>query len=78
MPPTPLYFLYGGDLVTIQRMSIKVSKDMHEWLKAEADKRGLNMNAIIIFALEQYKREETVLPQIPAMMEELERQRREK
>lgn len=43
-------------------MSIKVSEDMHEWLKVEAEKRGLTMNAIIIFALENYYIQLEALP----------------
>ena len=44
----------GGDFVALKRMSIKVSEEMHSWLAVEAEKRGLTMNAIIIFALENY------------------------
>lgn len=40
--------------MALKRMSIKVSEEMHDWLKVEAEKRGLTMNAIIIFALETY------------------------
>ena len=34
-------------LMALQRMRIKVSEEMHEWLKVESEKRGLTMNAIV-------------------------------
>lgn len=63
--------------MTLKRMSIKVSPDMHEWLQESATKRGLTMNAVIIFALENYYNQETVIPQIKAMGEMLEKQQEE-
>lgn len=59
--------------MALKRMSIKVSEDMHTWLQQEADKRGLTMNAVIIFALETYYNQTTVMPNIPKMMEALEK-----
>ena len=59
--------------MTLKRMSIKVSEDMHTWLQQEADKRGLTMNAVVIFALETYYNQTTVMPNIPKMMEALEK-----
>lgn len=59
--------------MTLKRMSIKVSEDMHAWLQQEADKRGLTMNAVVIFALETYYNQTTVMPNIPKMMEALEK-----
>ena len=52
--------------MALKRMSIKVSEEMHDWLKVEADKRGLTMNAIIIFALENYYRQTEVIPTMEA------------
>ena len=54
--------------MALKRMSIKVSEDMHDWLKVEADKRGLTMNAIIIFALENYYRQTEAFPSIQKAM----------
>lgn len=48
--------------MALKRMSIKVSEDMHEWLKVESEKRGLTMNAIIIFALETYHMQLEMIP----------------
>lgn len=59
--------------MALKRMSIKVSEDMHAWLQQEADKRGLTMNSVIIFALETYYNQTTVMPNIPKMMEALEK-----
>ena len=59
--------------MALKRMSIKVSEDMHTWLQQEADKRGLTMNAVVIFALETYYNQTTVMPNIPKMMEALEK-----
>lgn len=56
--------------MTLKRMSIKVSGEMHEWLAGEAEKRGLTMNAIVIFALENYYNQVTVMPNI-SMMKDL-------
>ncbi|WP_144514027.1 hypothetical protein [Bacillus sp. FJAT-22090] len=53
-----------------KKMSIKISEDMHEWIAFEAEKRGLTMNAVIIFALETYQQQSTILPNI-AMMKEM-------
>ena len=61
--------------MALKRMSIKVSEEMHDWLKIEADKRGLTMNAIIIFALENYYKETVALPSIQRAMEFVEQQR---
>ena len=61
--------------MALQRMSIKVSEEMHEWLKVEAEKRGLTMNAIVIFALENYYREAIALPSIQKAMEFMEAQK---
>jgi len=63
--------------MALKRMSIKVSEEMHEWLQQGAEKRGLTMNAVVIFALENYYNQEVVIPQIKAMGEMLEKQEQE-
>ena len=62
--------------MALKRMSIKVSEDMHAWLSVEAEKRGLTMNAIIIFALENYYRETVTLPSLQKAMDLYEQQQR--
>lgn len=59
--------------MALQRMSIKVSEEMHQWLQEESSRRGLTMNSIIILALENYHKETTVVGNLPKIMEELER-----
>lgn len=67
----------GVTMVALQRMSIKVSEEMHEWLSIEAARRGLTMNAIIILAVENYHKETTVVGNLPKIMEELERRNKQ-
>lgn len=59
--------------MAIQRMSIKISEEMHDWIRKESDRRGLTMNSIIILALENYHKETTVVGNLPKIMEELEK-----
>ena len=58
-------------MADLKRMSIKVSPEMHEWLSVKADKSGLTMNAIIIFALERYVEQSSVTPHINEMIKAL-------
>ena len=62
--------------MALKRMSIKVSEEMHAWLAVEAEKRGLTMNAIIIFALENYYKETIALPGLQKAVEYMEQQQR--
>lgn len=54
-------------------MSIKISEELHDWIAIEAEKRGLSMNAVVIFALETYYNQNTVIPNIAVMKELLEK-----
>lgn len=63
--------------MTLKRMSIKVSEEMYNWISDEAEKRGLTMNAVVIFALETYYNQQTVMPNISAMKELFEQMQRE-
>lgn len=54
-------------MAELKRLNVKVSADMHDWLKTEAEKRGLTMQAIVIFALESYYKEQMMLPAIDKM-----------
>lgn len=64
-----------GEKLAVKRMNIKISEDMHAWIQQEADKRGLTMNAVIIFALETYYNQQTVIPGMQALLQEVERQK---
>lgn len=59
--------------MTLRRMSLKVSSELYEFINEQATKEGLSMNAIIIFALNNYKDQKTVVPNIGVMQELLER-----
>lgn len=61
--------------MALKRMSIKVSEEIYDWISAEGEKRGLSMNAVVIFALETYYQQTSAMAQLPRMMEELERER---
>lgn len=50
------------------KTSLRLTGEMHEWYKAKSEEVGIPMNAMIIFAMLQYQREETVLPNLPEML----------
>jgi hypothetical protein len=51
------------------RTSLRLTKDMHDWYKTEANNIGIPLNAMIVFALMQYQREQTILPNIPDIVQ---------
>lgn len=55
--------------MALKRMSVTVSEELHEWIQSESEKRGLSMNAVIIFALETYYNQSSVIPNIAVMKE---------
>lgn len=57
----------------LKRMSIRISDELHEFLNNEAAREGLSMNAIVVFALNGYKDQKTVVPGMSVMKELLER-----
>lgn len=59
--------------MTLKRMSIKVSEELYNYISGEAEREGLSMNAVIIFALNNYKTQNTVLPSMEVMKELLEK-----
>lgn len=63
-------------MMTVKRMNIKISEDMHTWIQQQADARGLTMNAVIIFALETYYNQTTMLPNMSKIIDEIERQKK--
>ena len=50
-------------------MSIKISEDLYNYITAEAEREGLSRNAVIIFALNNYKTQNTVVPGMEVMKE---------
>ena len=55
--------------MALKRFSVTVSEDMHAWLAEQSEKRGLTMNALVIFALEMYRKQEEVGPQMKMIQE---------
>ena len=51
-------------MANLKRMSIKVSEELYDFIAGEAEKNGLSMNAVIIFALNTYMTQQTVGPQL--------------
>lgn len=58
----------------LKRLNIKVSEEMHAWLQIESSKRGLTMNALVIFALENYYAQQRMLPNMDRMLSQLEKE----
>lgn len=57
----------------LKRINVNITEDMHKWLKSESERRGLTMNALVIFALETYHNQQRVLPHLDELMAEHER-----
>jgi len=60
----------------MKRINVNISDDMHAWLKAEGEKRGLTMNAVVIFAIETYYTQQQVMPNMGRMLDQLEKEER--
>lgn len=54
--------------MTLKRMSLSVSEELYNNISDEAEKRGLTMNAVIIFALENYYMQMQTIPNIEKLM----------
>jgi len=55
----------------LKKFSLRLPKDMHEWLTLSANKRGISMNAMIIMALETYMQQQVMMPHLGDLLEEL-------
>lgn len=51
----------------MRRMSLKVSDEMYSLISAEAENRALTMNAVVIFALENYYNQKRNLPDLSTL-----------
>lgn len=56
--------LVKGDVSMVKRLSIKLPEELHEWLQSDAERRGLTMNAVIIFALESHQMQRQLIPNL--------------
>ena len=55
--------------MALKRFNVTLAEDMHAWLAEQSEKRGLTMNALVIFALEMYRKQEEVGPQMKMIQE---------
>jgi hypothetical protein len=55
----------------LKRINVRVMPEMHEWFMKMAEAKGLTMNAIMIFALETYMQQQTMMPMLGDMLKEL-------
>lgn len=60
----------------LKRLNVRVRPEMHDWLKHQAEMRGLTMNAMVIFAIETYVQQQQVMPMLPDMLAELKKSER--
>lgn len=59
----------------LKRLNVRLRPEMHEWLKLQAEMRGLTMNAMVIFAIETYVQQQQMMPMLPQMLEELRKEK---
>jgi hypothetical protein len=62
-------------MTDLKRLNVRVRPEMHEWLQAAGEARGLSMNAMVIIAIETYVQQQQMIPMLPQIMEQLERQK---
>lgn len=60
-------------IADLKRMNIRVTPEMHSFLTIQAEKRGITLNAMCIFALETYVQQQMTMSLIPNMLEELQK-----
>lgn len=53
---------------TLNRVNVRITADLHDWYKERAASMGLNVNALMVMALNAYHEQQTVLPQLPRMI----------
>ena len=52
-----------------QRLSIRVSAELNDWLDRESKESGISKTAIIAFATEQYRQQKNTTVSMPEMLE---------
>ena len=65
------------DIRAPKRMNIRLSADLHDWLEKRSQETGIAKSSIIAFAVEDYRKtQDTVsnMPQLTFAMELLERE----
>lgn len=61
-------------MAKLKKTSVMLTEEMHAHIQKNADKRGLTMNAVIIFALEYYFHHNEALGTMQAMLERVEQE----
>ena len=54
-----------------KRVAIYFGIEMYDWVKEASDKLGVPVSALIIMAVHQFKMQNTVVPQLEAIISEL-------
>lgn len=57
-----------------QRLSIRVSAELNDWLDRESKETGISKTAIIAFATEQYRQQKNTTVSMPEMLEIIKKQ----
>lgn len=47
--------------MTLKRISLKVSEDLYNWIREESENEGMTMNSLIVVALKEYRKSNTVV-----------------
>lgn len=55
-------------LENLKRLNIRLTPEMHELVSDAAQKRGITMNALVVFAIETYIQQTQVIPILPELM----------
>jgi len=55
----------------MKKVTLRLNENMYGWFKNEAEEIGIPMHSLIVLALLQYQRQETILPNLPEMIKAL-------
>lgn len=61
-------------MANLKKTSVMLTEEMHAHIQRNAEKRGLTMNAVIIFALEYYFHHNEALGTMQAMLEQVQKE----
>jgi len=57
----------------LKRLNVRIGDEMYNWLKDKSEELNISINSLVILAINNYIREETVIPNIPKMLEKLDK-----
>lgn len=61
-------------MANLKKFSVMMTEEMHSHIQQNAEKRGLTMNAVVIFALEYYFHHNEALGTMQAMLDRVEQE----